>query len=78
MSSTHKPGLFGSYFLLGYALMTSFPASPEPPPNRLRADQVSGRRHLLTDSSAPSEAAARPLWQMPPTAAACDLAYTRL
>lgn len=57
--------------------MTSFPASPEPPPNRLWADQVSGLRHVLTDSSAPSEAAARPLWQMPPTAVACDLAYTR-
>jgi hypothetical protein len=57
--------------------MTSLPASPEPPHNRLRADQVSGLRHVLTDSPAPSEAAARPLWQMPPTAAPCDLAYAR-
>jgi hypothetical protein len=50
--------------------------SPEPP-NRLRPDQASGPQHVLTDSTpAPPEAAARPLWQMPLTAAPQDLAYT--
>jgi hypothetical protein len=50
--------------------------SPEPP-NRLRPDQASGPQHFLTDSTpAPPEAAARPLWQMPLTAAPQDLAYT--
>jgi hypothetical protein len=65
-----------SYVLIGYALMTL--PSPEPPSNRLRPDQVSGPRHVLTDSApAPPEAATRPLVQMPPTAASRDLAYTR-
>ena len=52
--------------------------SPEPPSNRLRPDQVSGPRHVLTDSTpARPDAAARPLVQMPRTAAPGDLAYTR-
>jgi hypothetical protein len=52
--------------------------SLEPPSNRLRPDQASGPRHVLTDSApAPPEAATRPLVQMPPTAASRDLAYTR-
>src|SRR4029450_13562890 len=52
--------------------------SPEPPSNRSRPDQVSGPRHVLTDSApAPPEAARRPLVQMPPTALSRDLAYTR-
>jgi hypothetical protein len=52
--------------------------SPKPPSNRLRPDQVSGPRHVLTDSTpARPDAAARPLVQMPRTAAPGDLAYTR-
>ena len=52
--------------------------SPELPSNRLRPGQVSGPRHVLTDSApAPPEVAARPLVQMPPSAASRDLAYTR-
>ena len=52
--------------------------SPELPSNRLRPGQVSGPRHVLTDSApAPPEVATRPLVQMPPTAASRDLAYTR-
>jgi hypothetical protein len=51
---------------------------PEPRSDRLRPDQASGPRQVLTGSApAPPEAAARSLWQMPPTAAACDLAFTR-
>jgi hypothetical protein len=51
--------------------------SREPPSNRLRPDQLSGPRHVLTDSTpAPPEAAAPQLGQMPPTAAPRDLAYT--
>jgi len=50
--------------------------SPEPSSTRLRPNQVSGPRHVLTDlTPAPPEAAARPLVQMPPTAAPRDLAY---
>src|SRR5512132_427443 len=41
--------------------------SPETPSNRLRPDQVSGPRHVLTDST-PAR---------PEAAAPCDLAYTR-
>jgi hypothetical protein len=50
---------------------------PEPRPNRLRPDQTSGPRQILTES-APALAAttARPLVQMPTTAAPRDLAYT--
>ena len=52
--------------------------SPELPSNRLRPGQVSGPRHVLTDSApALREAETRPLVQMPPTAASRDLAYTR-
>ena len=52
--------------------------SPEPLSNRLRPGQVSGPRHVLTDSApALPEVATRPLVQMPPTAASRDLAYTR-
>ena len=52
--------------------------SPELPSNRLRPGQVSGPRHVLTDSApAPPEVATRPLVQMPPTAASRDLTYTR-
>jgi hypothetical protein len=52
--------------------------SPGPASNGLRPDQASGLRHVLTDSTpAPPEASARPLVQMPPTAAPHDLAYTR-
>ena len=52
--------------------------SPELPSNRLRPGQLSGPRHVLTDSTpALPEAAARPLAEMPPTAASRDLAYTR-
>ena len=52
--------------------------SPELPSNRLRPGQVSGPRHVLTDSApALPEVATRPLVQMPPTAASRDLAYTR-
>ena len=73
----HSQDFFGPYFLKGYAIMTSSPPSPERPPNRLRPDHASGPRQILTDSaSAPAELAAQPLLQMPPTAAACDLAYT--
>ena len=69
----HSQDLLGSYVLIGYALMTP----PEPPSHRLRPDQASGPRHVLTDSTpAPPEADARPLVQMPPTAAPRDLAYT--
>ena len=57
--------------------MTPLLPSPEPRSDRLRPDQASGPRHVLTDSAlAPAEVAAKPLVQMPPTAAACDLAYT--
>ena len=53
--------------------------SPELPSNRLRPGQVSGPRHVLTDSApALPEAATRLLVQMPPTAASRDLAYTGL
>jgi hypothetical protein len=53
------------------------PPSREPPSNRLRPDQASGPRHVLTDSTpARPEAAARPLWQMASAAAPPDLAYT--
>ena len=52
--------------------------SPELPSNGLRPGQVSGPRHVLTDSAlALPEVARRPLVQMPPTAASRDLAYTR-
>ena len=52
--------------------------SPELPSNGLRPGQVSGPRHVLTDSApALPEVATRPLVQMPPTAAPRDLAYTR-
>jgi ANTAR domain len=52
--------------------------SPELPSNRLRPGQVSGPRHVLTESApALPEVATRPLVQMPPTAASRDLAYTR-
>jgi hypothetical protein len=68
--------ILGTYVLIGYAFMTL--PSPEPPSNRLRPDQVSGPRQVLTDSApAPPEAATRPLVQMPPTGASRDLAYTR-
>jgi ANTAR domain len=51
--------------------------SPEPGSNGLRPDQVSGPSQVLTDSApAPPAAAARPLVQMPTTAAPRDLAYT--
>jgi hypothetical protein len=57
--------------------MTPLLPSPEPRSDRLRPGQASGPRHVLTDSAlAPAEVAAQPLVQMPPTAAACDLAYT--
>jgi hypothetical protein len=55
--------------------MTSYPPSPEPLSNRIQPDWVSGPRHVLTDS-APPEAAAPQLRQLPPTAAPPDLAYT--
>ena len=52
--------------------------SPELPSNSLRPGQVSGPRHVLTDSApAPPEAATRPLVQMPTNAASRDLAYAR-
>ena len=52
--------------------------SPELPSNGLLPGQVSGPRHVLTDSAlALPEVARRPLVQMPPTAASRDLAYTR-
>jgi hypothetical protein len=58
--------------------MTPLLPSPEPRSDRLRPDQVSGPRHVLTDSGpAPPEAATRPLVQMPPTALSRGLAYTR-
>jgi len=73
-----QPGLLGPYVLIGYALVTPPLPSPDPPSNRLQPDQVSGPRHVLTDSApAPPEAATRPLVQMPPTALSRDLAYTR-
>jgi len=51
--------------------------SPELPSNRSRPDQVSGPRHVLTDSApALPEVARLPLMQMPPTGASRDLAYT--
>jgi hypothetical protein len=51
--------------------------SPEPRSNGLRPDHASGPRQVLTDSApAPPAAAARPLVQMPTTAAPGDLAYT--
>src|SRR4029453_133664 len=51
--------------------------SPEPPSNRLRPDQVSGPRHVLTDSApAPAEAATRRQVQMPANGARSDRAYT--
>jgi hypothetical protein len=57
--------------------MTPPLASPEPRSNGLRPDQVSGPRHVLTDSAAaPPAAATRPLVQMP-SVASRDLAYTR-
>jgi ANTAR domain len=69
----HSQDCKGLYLLIGYALMTP----PEPRPNRLRPDQTSGPRQILTES-APALAAttARPLVQMPTTAAPRDLAYT--
>jgi hypothetical protein len=64
------------HVLIGYALMTL--PSPELPSNGLRPGQVSGLRHVLTDSAlALPEVVRRPLEQMPPTAASRDLAYTR-
>ena len=58
--------------------MTSPLPSPERPSNRLRPDQVSDPRQVLTESApAPPEAATRPLVQMPPMALSRDLAYTR-
>jgi hypothetical protein len=58
-------------------LMTPPLPSPEPPLNRLRPDQVSDPRQVLTESApAPPEAATRPLVQMPPMALSRDLAYT--
>ena len=49
--------------------------SPELPSNGLLPGQVSGPRHVLTDSAlALPEVARRPLVQMPPTAASRDLA----
>jgi ANTAR domain len=52
--------------------------SPELPSNRLRPGQVSGPRHVLTDSApALPEVATRPLVQILPTAASRDLAYAR-
>jgi hypothetical protein len=57
--------------------MTPLLPSPEPRSDRLRPDQASGPRQVLTDSApAPPAAAARPLVQMPTTAAPGDLAYT--
>jgi len=57
--------------------MTPLLPSPEPRSDRLRPDQASGPRQVLTDSApAPPAAAARPLVQMPTTAAQGDLAYT--
>jgi hypothetical protein len=57
--------------------MTPLLPSPEPRSDRLRPDQASGPRHVLTDSPpAPPEAVGRSLWLMPPTAAPQDLAYT--
>jgi ANTAR domain len=51
---------------------------PQRPPNGSRPDQVSSPRQVLIDSApAPPEATARPLVQIPPTAAPRDLAYTR-
>jgi hypothetical protein len=56
--------------------MTSSSLSPEPPPNRLRPDHASGPRQILINSGpAPPGAVARPLVQMPTTAAPCDLAF---
>jgi ANTAR domain len=52
-------------------------SSPEPPPSRLRPDRVAGSRHVLTESAPALLEAATPLVQMPPAAAARDLAYTR-
>jgi len=58
--------------------MTPLLPSPGPASNGLRPDQASGPRQVLTDSTpAPPEAAARPLVQMPPSAASRDLPYTR-
>ena len=63
-------------FPKGYANMASPLPSPEPPPG-LRPDHASGTRQVLTDSAPTSrEAPARPLWQMPRTAAPHDLAFT--
>ena len=74
----HSQDCKGPYLLIGYALMTPPLASPEPRSNGLRPDQVSGPRHVLTDSApAPPEAATRPLVQMPTSVASRDLAYTR-
>jgi ANTAR domain len=57
--------------------MTPLLPSPEPRSDRLRPDQASGPRQVLTDSApAPPAAATRSLWQMPPTAAPHELAYT--
>ena len=58
--------------------MTPPPATPEPRSNGLRPDQTPGQRQVLTEAAeAPPAAAARPIVQMPTTAAPCDLAYTR-
>ncbi|HEX6758817.1 MAG TPA: hypothetical protein VF086_10485, partial [Propionibacteriaceae bacterium] len=52
--------------------------SPEPGSNRLPPELTSSPLQVLTDSApAPPAAAARPIVQMPPTAAPRDLAYTR-
>jgi hypothetical protein len=76
-ASHHSQGLLGPYLFIGYAFVTSSPASFEPPPHRSRLDQAFGLRKVLTDSApAPAEVAAAPLWQMPPTAAPGDLAYS--
>jgi hypothetical protein len=51
--------------------------SPEPPSNRLRPDQVSGPRYVLTDSApAPPKVATRRQVQMPANGARSDRAYT--
>jgi hypothetical protein len=57
--------------------MISSQTSSEPSANRLPPNHATGPHQILTDSApGPPKAAARPLWQMPPTAAPQDLAYT--
>jgi hypothetical protein len=73
----HSQDYFGPYFLKGYAIMTSSPPSPDPPPNLSRPDRAFGLRPILPDSApAPAGVTAPPVVQMPATGAPRDLAYT--